>query len=271
MIAAAASIAAVGAFAVDSANIVGYINKNVVEGTKLVTASFSAIGQDGMLMSNLKPQGYEANQDMIDNGGTWGDFVITFLNEGGEAVAVYGWDQTYGSASWNDDGAWVEYYNRDGDSFELIPPGTSIFFSAPAADSGEDCTLENAGEIVTKQISALLPEGTCCLGNPRATDISIDDLVPTGYLTNQDMIDNGGTWGDFVITFLNEGGEAVAVYGWDQTYGGGAWNDDGAWVEYYNDGTVTTTLAPGDGIFVTGAPRYDSEDRYYLAFPAQTL
>ena len=148
MIAAAASMAAVGAFAVDSANIVGYIGKNVVEGTKLVTASFSAIGEDGMLMSNLKPQGYEANQEMIDNGGTWGDFVITFLNEGGETIAIYGWEQTYES---------------------------------------------------------------------------------------------------------------------------GAWNDDGAWVEYDNDGTVTTTLAPGDGIFVTGAPRYDSEDRYYLVFPAQTL
>ena len=260
-----------GLLAVESANIVGYIGKNVVEGTKLVTASFAAIGEEGMPMSNLKPEGYEANQEMIDNGGTWGDFVITFLNEGGETIAIYGWEQTYESGAWNDDGAWVEYDNQTGDSYELIPPGTSIFFSAPATDSGEDCTLQNAGEIVTKQISALLPEGTCCLGNPRATDISLDDLVPTGYLTNQEMIDNGGTWGDFVITFLNEGGETIAIYGWEQTYESGAWNDDGAWVEYDNDGTVTTTLAPGDGIFVTGAPRYDSEDRYYLVFPAQTL
>ena len=99
----------------------------------------------------------------------------------------------------------------------------------------------------------------------------MSNLKPQGYEANQDMIDNGGTWGDFVITFLDEGGETIAFYGWEQTYEGGQWNDDGAWVEYDNDGTVTTTLAPGDGIFVTGAPRYDSEDRYYLAFPAQTL
>ena len=224
-----------------------------------------------MLMSNLKPQGYEANQDMIDNGGTWGDFTIVFLDEGGEMIAAYGWEQTYSGGQWNDDGAWVEYANETGSSYELIPSGTSVFFSAPATDSGEDCTLQNAGEIVTKQISALLPEGTCCLGNPRATNISLDDLVPTGYLTNQDMIDNGGTWGDFTIVFLDEGGEMTAAYGWEQTYSGGQWNDDGAWVEYANDGTITTTLAPGDGIFVTGAPRYDSEDRYYLVFPAQTL
>ena len=226
-------------------------------------------------MSELKPQGYEANQEMIDNGGTWGDFVITFLDEGGEAIAVYGWDQTYDSenSQWNDDGAWVEYDNQTGDDYSVIPSGTSIFFSAPATDSGEDCTLLNAGAVVTKQISALLPEGTVGLGNPRATDISLDDLVPTGYLGNQEMIDNCGTWGDFVITFLDEGGEAIAVYGWDQTYDSenSQWNDDGSWVEYDNDGTITTTLAPGDGIFVTGAPRYEEEDRYYLVFPAAPL
>ena len=239
-----------------------------------MSTSFTAIDTNGVRMVDLKPKGYENNSYFKDPdvGGTWGDFVITFLDEGGEAIGVYGWEQAYNGSAW-EDGHWSEYYNGVGEgAFDVIPVGMSMFFTSPEPEEGESYTLPNSGEVVSKRLDYELPEGTCQWGNPRATTISIYDLVPTGYLNNSDFKDPdaGGTWGDFVITFLDEGGEAIGVYGWEQAYNGSAW-EEGAWSEYF--AAESTTLQPGDGVFVTGAfhSEADMDSPYCISLPAQNL
>ena len=273
MFAAAAIAAGVAMADVTSANIVGYLHKGLtpIGGTKLVSASFSEINADGVKMADLKPEGYLNNSFFIgENGGTWGDFGITFLNEGGDAIGAYGWEQAYENGQWGE-GRWVEYQNDMGEGyFDVIPVGMSMFFSSPTPEEGENYTLPTSGEVVTKKVDFELPEGTCQWGNPRATTISINDLVPTGYLNNDYFIgENGGTWGDFGITFLNEGGDTIGAYGWEQPYENDQWGE-GRWVEY--EPAESTDLEAGDGVFVTGA--YHSGDEgtpYYITLPKQEL
>ena len=241
-----------------------------------MSTSFTAIDTNGVRMVDLKPKGYENNSYFTDPdvGGTWGDFVITFLDEGGEAIGIYAWEQAYNAATgeW-DAGSWSELMNeREPGAFDVIPVGMSMFFTSPEPEGGESYTLPNSGEVITKRIDYVLPEGTCQWGNPRATSISIYDLVPTGYLNNSDFKDPdvGGTWGDFVITFLDEGGDSEGIYAWEQAYNGTSW-EEGGWSEL--EMAVSTTLQPGDGVFVTGAfhSEADAETPYCITLPAQNL
>ena len=78
MIAAVASMAAVGAFAVESANIVGYQQKDTVTGFNFVIPSFKAVNGGSIHIQDIK----------IANATDWSD-NIQILDEGGATLALY--------------------------------------------------------------------------------------------------------------------------------------------------------------------------------------
>ena len=78
MIVAVASIAAVGAFAVESANIVGYQTKDTVTGFNFVIPTFKAVSGGSIHIQDIK----------IANATDWGD-NIQVLDEGGATIAAY--------------------------------------------------------------------------------------------------------------------------------------------------------------------------------------
>ena len=78
MIAAVASMAAVGAFAVESANVVGYQQKDTVTGFNFVIPTFKAVNGGAMHIQDIK----------IANATDWND-TIQVLDEGGATVASY--------------------------------------------------------------------------------------------------------------------------------------------------------------------------------------
>ena len=104
-------MAAVGAFAVESENIVGYTTKNMnIGGFTMNGNSFIGMGEtQGLRLTDLEPKGYEANQDILDAEGTMGEFNIQTLTKLGKTDKTYIWVRTYDvdGGSWNDDGHWM--------------------------------------------------------------------------------------------------------------------------------------------------------------------
>ena len=101
----------------ESANIVGYQDKEVADGFKLVGSIFADVANEegAIAIDSIKPTGYEANEELIDAGGTWGDMQIILLDQAGGNDASFDWEQEY-DEEWGE-GAWVgEHTFQPGDA-----------------------------------------------------------------------------------------------------------------------------------------------------------
>ena len=90
----------------------------------------------GVRLSSLIPQGYEANEDIIDAEGTAGEFNIQILTKLGRTEKTYAWVRSYDAdaGEWNDDGHWT--YNGatvvPGSANDpIIAPGQGLWIAAP--------------------------------------------------------------------------------------------------------------------------------------------
>ena len=277
MIAAAALCATVGASAIESANIVGYSDLDTnVGGAKMKSAPFLAIGgAAGTYVSSLTPKGYEANQDLIDGEGTSGEFNIQLLTKSGGTAGTYSFVRSYDvdNDEWNNDAHWV---NPNGQTVVagtatdyLFPAGSGMWTIAPdyADDDGAEYTVTSSGEVSTNDVKFVLNVGGAkACGNPFPVGVKISSLVPTGYLSNQDLIDGEGTSGEFNIQLLTKTGGTAGTYSWVQSYDvdGDQWNDDGHWVNPNGQvvvaGTASDyTISAGEGLWVL-APDYADDD-----------
>ena len=274
---AAAVAAAGGLMAIESANVVGYQNLDTnVGGAKMKSAPFIGCdGTAGTWISSLKPQGYEANQDLIDGEGTTGEFNIQLLTKSGGLAGLYTFVRSYDpdAGEWNDDAHWV---NPNGDEVVagtstdyLFPAGSGMWTIAPdyADDDGADYTVTTAGAVSTNDVKFVLNAGGAkACGNPFPVGVKLSSLVPTGYLNNQDLIDGEGITGEINIQLLTSTGGLAGLYTWVQSYDADAeeWNDDGHWVNPNGDvvvaGTATDyTISAGEGLWIL-APDYAEDD-----------
>ena len=130
----------------ESANVVGYMNKTMNEGGFTMNgASFLSVGKAGMNLTDLVPSGYEGNQDLKDAEGTMGEFNIQTLTKLGATEATYMWVRSFNvdEEVWNDDGHWTVngvtvVPNSDNDP--VIPAGKGLWIAAP--DWAEDDEAE---------------------------------------------------------------------------------------------------------------------------------
>ena len=287
MIATAALCAAVSTYGLESANTVGYMGKALVDGNQMIGASFVTVGTvdgDGdacIKLSTIKPKGYEAVQDLIDQEGTWGDFSFVTLDGAGNRVGWYAWNQDYDTATdswlpgvWNDVLNNVDITGEDAEHEVLLKKGDGIWFNRATDFDLSGTTLESSGEAVIDAQDVALVDGNQALAMPVSFDVKLSKVKPAGYEAVQDLIDQEGTWGDFSFITLNGAGNRVGWYSWNQDYDAseGKWLT-GQWFDEVNNIAITgedaaheVTFAPGDGIWFNRGTSFDLSGTT-LSFP----
>ena len=289
-----------------SANIVGYKNTEVRNGSKMVGASFATIGEkNGIYLSQLAPVGYEGVSVFTDtkkgDGGVKGQFKIKILTStGGQAydektgvAKTWSYFRTYPKATktWSNDGCWKDENGTvmTGEKDVFFANGQGLWFdvAAGAYKSGtEKYSLNNAGEAILDANSVLLRNGSTGVAIPLSASVKLSQIKPTGYENVSVFTDtkkgDGGVKGQFKIKILTStGGQAydektgvAKTWSYFRTYPKATktWSNDGCWKD--ENGTVMTdendiTFESGDGLWVdVAAGAYKSgEEKYYLSFP----
>jgi hypothetical protein len=188
MIAMAGALACVSAFAVESANVVGYQNKGFDNaGYNIAGNTFLAIGKDAseMTLGDLVP-----NEDFVNSS-------IQFMTAGGanakttfkgkSVKAKY----TYWTAGDDpEDGA--GWYLADDDDGEInqnsvsIPMGTGFLVSRMGSEA--DANLVFSGEVNTEPVTPSLPNaGYNVVGNCCPTDLKLGDITPNAAFVNSSI------------------------------------------------------------------------------------
>ena len=243
MFAVAAVTAGVAFADVTSANIVGYSNYGLRNGGKMVTAQFLGLNNPSNDIQQLLPQG----DDTIDN------VQVQLLDEYGRMTVQYNWkdggdlDEPVSGYCWaNEDN---EYKVED----VMFGPGQGLWVFGSATEQA----LQSSGEVNKKDVSVKLRNGGSGFGNPFPVKVDIQDILPTG----PDTIDN------VQIQILDEYGRMTVQYNWkdggdlDEPVAGYCWaNEDN---EYKVSGV---DIDPGQGLWVFGS----STDQF-LTFPAPEL
>ena len=191
-------------FGLESANVVGYMNKTMNEGGFTMNgASFLSMGKAGMNLTDLVPSGYEGNQDLKDAEETRGEFNIQTLSKIGKTEKSYSWVRTFDvdNETWNNDGHWT--YNgtpvvKGDENDALFKAGTGLWTAAPsyAEDDGATYAVTDSGEVSTNDVKLVLNEGGfTAAANPFPVGIRLSSLIPVGYEANQDLKDAEETRG----------------------------------------------------------------------------
>ena len=240
MIAAVASIAAVGAFAVESANVVGYQTQDTASsGFAMKAASFETVGAaDGSAtLADIKITGYDPYDEEEDEGGTSGQFYIQFLNASGKMTATYSWFDDDVTTGWKSGGVVV-------DASTVKLPAAGAVWTKGAGFSITSSGAVSDADIVKNFAAA----GFEAVGNTTPVDLKLSDLAVTGYEPYDEEEDEGGTSGQFYIQFLDAAGKMTATYSWfddDVTTG---WKSGGSVID-----ATKVTIPAGTGVWTKGA------------------
>ena len=179
MIAAVASMAAVGAFAVESANIVGYGQADLNKNYTGVGPMFFAIGEDVISVQNLAVKGVAEAEGS-------GYMISPITSTGNIPVKYYWWGGH--EADGLPDG-W--YVTDDSDIIEAaIEAGTTASLLAPIEMAkGEglvtymmDASLavQGSGEVLTGDFTRPLNKNYTGIANPFPVDVSVQSYAITG-------------------------------------------------------------------------------------------
>ena len=257
----AAVAVAMGAFAIESANIVGYSEvPNDVSGYCQRGALFITCGDqnDSYNIQSIVPQTPANAVDGLEDGGA----VIQQIDDFGAPIAEYfyflegSYDTGSGPAGW--------YYNS-GSSWVYadvtFARGEGFLYQAPYfEDENEEeigSSFQTAGEVKTGAKSVYSEvSGYCHRANYRHTNLSIQKLTPKGTEDAAVELEDGGA----VIQEIDDFGAPTAEYfyflegSYDTGSGPAGW--------YYNSGSswvlATKVFTPGEG-FLYQAPYFEDD------------
>jgi hypothetical protein len=185
---------AASAFAVESANIVGYQDKPCAAGEFTWTCpTFSAIGGQALsfsladILPNANFAGFEDTIEFCDEGGNW---------EG---------QLTYVSAAWlkgNDlDESLAGWYSVDDEELESNLNNTPVPFARGfCAQTGyDDVAIRFAGEVLQSDASVALTAGEFTwMGNASVANTTLGHILPNanfaGFEDTIEFCDEGGNW-----------------------------------------------------------------------------
>ena len=239
MIAAVASMAAVGAFAVESANIVGYSGKTTGADNNFVTIPFNAVGFNTS----------DIQQIALGDGGAgtigWG--TETFSVWEGVPTVVAGSDFFYLDPSMDPAGEATTYYWGDESAAKAafsIAPGQAVVVNCAA-----DLAFNTAGEVPAEPVQFTSVQDNNFTGNPfpqaidiQAIKISDGDAGTIGWGTETFSVWEGvptvvaGTDFFYLDPSMDPAGEATTYY----------WGDESA-------NKATYSIAPNQGVVVNCA------------------
>ena len=263
---------------VESANIVGYANKGIVNGNQLVGFSFkdiNAVDEDGdpcVDLAKIEPQGYQESEYLkTENYGTWGDISFQILKSSGFADKIYDWYADCGDGeTWEIDGWYLHNGAKVEEGEVTFKVGDGIWYNMNIDDL-DGTVLPSAGEAIIDSQSIPLVNGNQAIANPCSYDVKLvaDKVVPQGYQESEYLkTENYGTWGDISFQILKSSGFADKIYDWYADCGDGeTWEPDGWYV--HNGAKVTVdddvTIKMGDALWVN--MNIDDIDEATLEFP----
>ncbi len=266
-------MAAVGAFAVESANIVGYMTSgSPYSGTFSRGGMFIGVNSDYCDIQSIIPQfPADATDAPLD-----GAYVIQELDDYGAFVQDYFWllegslDATDGKAGW---------YTRDANmvytkAVRTFERGEGFIFAAPYYEDSDGNELpvdyQIAGEVKTDAKAVPYEySGTWSRANYRPIEMSIQKIVPVFPKDATDAPLDGA----FVLQELDDYGAFVQDYFWllegslDATNGEAGWYTRDANMVYTKSDRV---FAPGEG-FILAAPYYEDADGNELGSSLQFM
>ena len=226
-----AAAVAVGAFAIESANIVGYGQNGLREGYSLVAAQFVSVGGGSASLDSLTAAGTDASDNV----------TLSTVDEYGTAVDTYAWNDWLDS----DNPCWV-----DGDFTPVtgvtVTPGVAFWTSGSDASQ----VVQSVGEVGLSDVIVYLREGYTLVGNPFPIDISLQDIIAGGT----DASDN------VTLSTIDEYGTAI------DTYACNDWldSDNPCWVDGDFTPVSDVTFGPGVGLWTSGS---DSSQFIRIAAP----
>ena len=230
LIFAAAAVAGMGAFALESANVVGYGEVEAAAGSSMKTPIFEKVADEGYDLSAIEVVGGEGIGDVcaqtISAEGDW-DGEYYYLTEDGAGVAT-GW-------------------YKDATGEEAVEPGEVILPRGGAFflnSDYNDLTLKVAGQVVKGDFVINFAVGCGQVGNglPVAADLTTV------------TVDGGEGIGDVCAQTISAEGE------WDGEYY--YLTEDGAGVDtgWYKDATGEEPVIEGDVVLDPGTSVFLNSD-----------
>jgi len=229
IVAAATLCAAVGATALESANIVGYSETGYRKKYTLVVPEFSSVGAAGLDIQTIKP----VNVDMEDYGE--GDIKIqTFTDSATTSAQYYWYDKEVsetGKSGW---------HNAAGDELasKTFTQGEGFMLYMPTTGG----SLNVSGEVTLDEVTVPCRRKYTLMGNIRPVDVDIQDIVPVDI----DMEDYGE--GDVKIqTFTDSATTSAQYYWYDKKV---SETGESGWHNAAGDELASKTFAPGEGFML---------------------
>lgn len=221
-----AAAVAIGAFAIESANTVGYQQIPTPQGSSMRCATFRTVLTASYPLSEIKVEGSDGvgdvNAQTISSAGLW-DGEYYYLTEDGWGVPTGWYKDAVGDEPADD---------------VILPQGTALYITS----ANNDVTLLVSGEVAKGNVTVPFAQGSGQIGNCTPVDVDLNDVTVEGSDgvgdVNAQAISSDGVW-DGEYYYLTEDGWGVTT-GWYKDAVGDIPADD-------------VTLAPGDSLFVTSA------------------
>ena len=229
LIFAAAVAAGMGAFALESANVVGYSQNDFRKKYTLVVPEFDKVGATGIDLQSITPVGI----DMEDYGE--GDINIqTFTDSANKSEQFFWFDAEVsesGESGWHDS-AGEELAEK------TFTKGEGFMLYMPTADG----KLNISGEVNLDEITIPCRKKYTLMGNIRPTTVSIQNIVPTGI----DMEDYGE--GDINIqTFTDSANKSEQFFWFDAEV---SESGESGWHDSAGEELATKEFAAGEGFMI---------------------
>ena len=215
----AALCATVGFSDVTSANIVGYMNRDLeTTGLALGPAFVNVSGED-MDLVDISVTGYDPYDYEKDEGGARGDVQLSTLNAGGDTDVLYKWyDYTKRAESPDEDVVMHGWYKQVSRKYVLcvrgevtLQPGEGLWSNTLIPDQ----KLVSSGEVATKaDVATTMPVSGMMIANPLPKNVDLTDMYVRGYDPYDYEKDEGGARGDVQLSTLNAGGDTEVLYKW---------------------------------------------------------
>lgn len=232
-----AAAAAISAFAIESANVVGYATPSLGANANLASVPFDMVGDEGMDIQNIKPAG-----DDIYGGA----ITLKLLNDDLSDKAEYFFYPAAEAPDGGEDGWWDE--NVENRVVKTFAPGEG-FILVNGLENGK--TTYSGQVMVGKPTWEIAPNANLA-GNITPIDLDVQDIkVGTGVDSEGNLTDeNDEIYGGAIsIKLLNDDLSDDVEYFYYPAAEAPDGGENGWWDENVEN-RVVKTFAPGEGFIV---------------------
>ena len=221
-----AAAVAIGAFAIESANTVGYQQIPTPQGTALRCPTFRTVLAASYALSEIKVTGADGTGDVcaqtVSSAGAW-DGEYYYLTEDNTGMP---------------DGWYKDMFGIEAADDVVLDQGTALYVTS----ANNDIVLTVAGQVAKGNVVVPFSQGAGMVGNCTPVDVDLANIGVTGADGTGDVcaqtIGSDGVWaGEYY--YLTE----------DNTGMPDGWYKDMFGIEAVDD----VTLAPGESLYVTSA------------------